>query len=241
MAITQSQLIEVAQLLQHASNAQLEVIVSSLTLSRTSIQSMLSISPPEMQEVLNSLGAKAAEVPFLDVFKAYLKFKLAKGASSQEKKKFGFGAEDQQEAQQLMLKVQNQMAKISLAKAQEEVLKLRIGNKQASEEYISIEILTPILSQGLGNIANQLRAMGMFNPELIGPINECIQEIKKTGFALVEEAKNETEKYLNEFRVSEEEWNRMILELEVLQREIDNSSALLESPALNSFGSGELL
>lgn len=241
MAITQSQLIEVAQLLQHASNAQLEVIVSSLTLSRTSIQSMLSISPPEMQEVLNSLGAKAAEVPFLDVFKAYLKFKLAKGASSQEKKKFGFGAEDQQEAQQLMLKVQNQMAKISLAKSQEEVLKLRIGNKQASEEYVSIEILTPILSQGLGNIANQLRAMGMFNPELIGPINECIQEIKKTGFALVEEAKNETEKYLNEFRVSEEDWNRMILELEVLQREIDNSSALLESPALNSFGSGELL
>jgi len=241
MAITQSQLIEVAQLLQHASNAQLEVIVSSLTLSRTSIQSMLSISPPEMQEVLNSLGAKAADLPFLEVFKAYLKFKLAKGASSQEKKKFGFGAEDQQEAQALMLKVQNQAARISLAKASEEVLKLRIGNKKDAEEYVSIEILTPILSQGLGNIANQLRSMGMFHPELIEAVNECIQEIKKTGHALVSEAKNETEKYINEFKTSEEDWNRLILELEALQREIDNASALIESPALNNFGSGELL
>ena len=237
MSITQNQLIEIAMLLEQATDLQVKNLVSTLRLRRVSIQDLLKIPPAEMQQVLDSLGAKANELPFMEVFNAYLRHKLAKGASSYEKKKYGLEADNTQEQQALMLKMQQQKAKIELAKMQEELLKLRIGNKKDSEEYINVEILMPILSQGLGNIANQLRAMAMFHPELIDDVNGCIEEIIKTGHSLVSESKNETEKYLNEFRITEVTWIAMVDELEELNKELQRViDQPVATPVLSSFG-----
>lgn len=219
MPISNGQLIEVLQLINQGSADQRRTIVESIILQRTAIENIFNINPAEMQQVLNDNNVRAAETPFVDLVKMYIKNKLEKGLTSNNKKKFssmGF-SEDQQDA---LNALQRQTALLDIVKKKEEVLELRQKNKIKAEDYISIEILMPVLSLGLGNIANQLRALGMFHPSIVPEVNECIEGIMQTGKLLISESKQELDYYLKEYMTMESEWQTIMDDLQKAQEKV---------------------
>jgi len=216
MALTHQQFMEVISLINQTSSAQRQDIVQNLMLHRDSIQNLLGIVPSEMQKILDGAKLSTKENTFIEVVKGIMAYRETNGTSSQNKKKYqAMGlVDDQQNAYEALMR---QSTILDIIKKQEEVMKLRHGNKKDAEEYLSVEVLTPIFSQGLGNVVSQLRAAGMLNPILISAVNKCIEEILRIGKALISEANEEIGTYLTEYELSEEKWERTMEDLKQAQ------------------------
>lgn len=138
-------------------------------------------------------------------------------------------SESSPEITEILLRLKQKEAMLQTIKMSEEVLRLRIANKQASESSIDLQVLLPLLSECFGQVANSLKALALFYPDAVKTVNDCIETFIRLGRRLAHEAKADTERYLSEFRTTEEEMQTLMEEvagysLELLRLQEDEAS-----------------
>lgn len=186
-------------------------VIPSMPISGFS--NFLGITPPEAQQFKASVGSYD-QMSFGDAIRAFVGWKYNKLKTARVQKTLMNGeAIDSEEMQVLLAQFRAKQTQLEVIKLSEEVIRLRISNKKESENTIALDVLFPILSEAFSVINSQLRALGLFHPETIPKINDCIEELINLGHSLAKESKHDTETYLTEFATTEEELTEVIEEL----------------------------
>lgn len=205
-----------ASLFERADAIQKKAFLENLSaLPITTFGGLVGLTTQNAQIFKNSFPSTSPydKTSFLTALRTCIAWSIARSKEKPISKGGLLASESSEEINAMLLRLRQKEAMLQVIKLSEDVIRLRIANKQASESSIDVQILLPLLSECFGQIANSLKALALFYPESVNTVNDCIENCIKLGRRLAYETKTETEKYLAEFQTTETEMQALMEEI----------------------------